>query len=158
MPYYGFAVFLRWVVSEKASLSREKLELKTLRWCVFGRTIFSCSLTAAAFPDVVLVIERQSQEIFEKSFSKVKKTFHLWLLQCHQPSRSGGTQMQKNFKKVEKVFLKEDGNLSSLTLTMPASRLERRKLRLKGPNALSSYQRPSFAPTTKRPFCWRAYC
>jgi hypothetical protein len=35
--------------------------------------------------------------------------------------------MQKNFKKVEKVFLKEDGNLSSLTLTMPASRLERRK-------------------------------
>jgi hypothetical protein len=35
--------------------------------------------------------------------------------------------MKKNFKKVEKVFLKEDGNLSSLTLTMPASRLERRK-------------------------------
>jgi hypothetical protein len=41
------------------------------------RTIFSCSLTAAAFPDVVLGIERQSQEIFEKSFSKVKKTLHL---------------------------------------------------------------------------------
>ena len=34
------------------------------------RTTFSFPLTAAAFPDVVLVIERQSQEIFEKSFQR----------------------------------------------------------------------------------------
>ena len=34
---------------------------------------------------------------------------------------------QKISKIFEKTFLKEDGNLSSLTFTMPASRLERRK-------------------------------
>jgi hypothetical protein len=30
--------------------------------------------------------------------------------------------MKKNYKKVEKVFPKEDGNLSSLALTMPSTR------------------------------------
>lgn len=29
---------------------------------------------------------------------------------------------KENFKKVEKVFIKEDGNLSSLTLTMPPAK------------------------------------
>ena len=71
------------------------------------RTIFSCSLTAAAFPDVVLVIERQSQEIFEKSFSKVKKTFHLWLLQFHQHSAKGGTKYACNVITEEKEISKK---------------------------------------------------
>ena len=54
------------VVSEKAWLSREKLELKTSRWCVFGRTTFSYSLTAASFPDVSMVSKDNLKKIFEK--------------------------------------------------------------------------------------------
>ena len=92
------------------------------------RTTFSVSLTAAAFPDGVKSVERQSQKIFEKSFSKVKKTLHLWFLQCHQHGAKGGAKYacnvvsEEKFQNSKKVFLKEEGNLSSLALTMPSTR------------------------------------
>ena len=44
------------------------------------------------------------------------------------PTRQVGRNSNKEkLQKIEKVSLKEDGNLSSLALTMPPTRLERRK-------------------------------
>ena len=55
---------------------------------------------------------------------------------------------------LDNIVAASEKGIVSLTTNKRLHELETRQQELE----LSSYQRPSFAPTTKRPFCWRAKC
>ena len=84
------------------------MELKILNGALRKRTIFSYSLTAAAFSDVFVVSEDNLKVDFKKVvkiFPKVNKTFHPWLLQCHQHGLKGDRK-DIRVKNSKKLFLK----------------------------------------------------